>query len=300
MSDHGIGICAPLPNGDTLIHLAARSGHLQLIRFLADSGVPVDAKTYCLAPGRLRASPINEAIHIAAWRMWEAEVFATTESAILAAGVVRLHAVRLISTYASSPQQYEEFFTYRMCAFNWHINAAHVLENSSSHMSFHRCKQEIYHVLRQCSPLCHIDLLTTERARALLRAGFDLRQQAPKPNPTRPQTLFDQALSCSLLFAGQCLTDLSPLDHAQLLRQNVDMSPRCNRWGVRVWDVADLIVSAAGPWSVKSHEFFSETDRQQAVTLVHVLYHLYARLLAHGGWGALDFAHYILSMCFHR
>ena len=57
---------------------------------------------------------------------------------------------------------------------------------------------------------------------------------------------------------------------------------------------ASLVVRAAGPWSVESHDLFPDADRARAVTLARSLYHMFLRRMGNGGWQAVDFARYIL------
>ena len=107
------------------------------------------------------------------------------------------------------------------------------------------------------SPLHHLEVLSSERTRALLRGGAELH------------------LTPS---AGDTAT---PLERA---RQLAPASAS-----------ASLVVRAAGPWSTTSHELFGDAERARAVTLAHSLYHVYLRRMEHGGWQAVDFAHHVLS-----
>ena len=110
---------------------------------------------------------------------------------------------------------------------------------------------------REWSPLHHLEFLSPERTRALLRGGADLH--------ITPST-------------GDTAT---PLERA---RQLAPASAS-----------ASLVVRAAGPWSTTTHELFGDAERARAVTLAHSLYHVYLRRMEHGGWQAVDFARHVLS-----
>ena len=110
---------------------------------------------------------------------------------------------------------------------------------------------------REWSPLHHLEVLSPERTRALLRGGANLH------------------------FAPSTGDAATPLERArQLAPANAS---------------ASLVVRAAGPWAVESHELFADAERTRAVTLVHSLYHVYLRRMEHGGWQAVDFARHVLS-----
>ena len=115
---------------------------------------------------------------------------------------------------------------------------------------------------RHWTPLHHLEVLSPERARTLLRAGANLHL---RPKPDVP----------------------SPLERAQqlLLAESVSSSNTA---------AASLVVRAAGPWSVESHELFADAERARAVTLVRSLYHVYLRRMSNGGWQAVDLAHGVL------
>ena len=115
---------------------------------------------------------------------------------------------------------------------------------------------------RHWTPLHHLEVLSPERARALLRAGADLHL---KPKPDVP----------------------SPLERAQQLLSAESVSSSNTA-------AASLVVRAAGPWSVESHELFADAERARAATLVRSLYHVYLRRMSNGGWQAVDFARGVL------
>ena len=110
---------------------------------------------------------------------------------------------------------------------------------------------------REWSPLHHLEVLSPERTRALLRGGADLHL-APSTGDTA-----------------------TPLERA---RQLAPASAS-----------ASLVVRAAGPWSTTTHELFGDAERARAVALAHSLYHVYLRRMEHGGWQAVDFARHVLS-----
>ena len=110
---------------------------------------------------------------------------------------------------------------------------------------------------RKWSPLHHLEVLSPERTRALLRGGADLH--------LIPSTV----------------NTATPLERArQLAPANAS---------------ASLVVRAAGPWSTTTHELFGDAERARAVALAHSLYHVYLRRMEHGGWQAVDFARHVLS-----
>jgi hypothetical protein len=102
----------------------------------------------------------------------------------------------------------------------------------------------------------------------LLRAGADLHL---RPKPDVP----------------------SPFERAQqlLLAESVSSSNTT---------AASLVVRAAGPWSVESHELFADAERARAATLVRLLYHVYLRRMSNGGWQAVDFARGVLPFAIVR
>ena len=109
---------------------------------------------------------------------------------------------------------------------------------------------------REWSPLHHLEVLSPERTRALLRGGTDLHLS--------PST-------------GDTAT---PLERAHQLAPTSAS--------------ASLVVRAAGPWSTTTHELFGDAERARAVMLAHSLYHVYLRRMEHGGWQAVDFASHVL------
>ena len=115
---------------------------------------------------------------------------------------------------------------------------------------------------REWSPLHHLEVLSPERTRALLRGGADLHL-APSTGDTA-----------------------TPLERA---RQLAPASAS-----------ASLVVRAAGPWSTTTHELFGDAERARAVTLAHSLYHVYLRHMERGGWQAVDFARHVLSHAMSR
>ena len=121
---------------------------------------------------------------------------------------------------------------------------------------------------RHWTPLHHIEVLSPERARTLLRAGADLHL---KPKPDVP----------------------SPFERAQQLLSAESVSSSSNT-------AASLVVRAAGPWSVESHELFADAERARAATLVRLLYHVYLRRMSNGGWQAVDFARGVLPFAIVR
>ena len=122
---------------------------------------------------------------------------------------------------------------------------------------------------RHWMPLHHLEALSPERARALLRAGADLHL---KPKPDVP----------------------SPLERAQQLLSAESVSSS------NTAAAASLVVRAAGPWSAESHELFADAERARAVTLVRSLYHVYLRRMSNGGWQAVDFARGVLPFAIVR
>ena len=120
---------------------------------------------------------------------------------------------------------------------------------------------------RHWTPLHHLEVLSPERARTLLRAGADLHL---RPKPDVP----------------------SPFERAQQLLSAESVSSTST--------TASLVVRAAGPWSVESHELFADAERARAATLVRSLYHVYLRRMSNGGWQAVDFARGVLPFAIVR
>ena len=111
---------------------------------------------------------------------------------------------------------------------------------------------------RHWSPLHHLEVLSPERTRALLRGGADLHF---KPS------------------AGDVP---SPLERAQQLAPGSA--------------AASLVVRAAGPWSVASHALFPDAERAQAVSLTRSLYQVHGRWLEFGGFEPVDFVRAIVPL----
>ena len=121
---------------------------------------------------------------------------------------------------------------------------------------------------RHWTPLHHLEVLSPDRARALLRAGANLHL---KPEPNVP----------------------SPLERAhELLSAGSVSSSSSSSSGSST--AASLIVRAAGQWSVESHELFADAERARAAMLVRSLYHVYLRRMGNGGWQAVDFVRGVL------
>ena len=129
-------------------------------------------------------------------------------------------------------------------------------ERASAHYG-HDALTEWLALSREWSPLHHLEVLSPERTRALLRGGADLHLTRSTGNTA------------------------TPLERA---RQLAPASAS-----------ASLVVCAAGPWSTTTHELFGDAERARAVTLAHSLYHVYLRRMEHGGWQAVDFARHVLS-----
>ena len=112
------------------------------------------------------------------------------------------------------------------------------------------------------SPLHHLDVLSPDRTRLLLRQGADVHAK-PTTGDTR-----------------------TPFEVAEGM-QGTSESAR-------------LVLLAAGQWSVESHSLFPNAARNSAATLAFSLYHMYARRMNNGGWTAVDFARYILAFTVSR
>ena len=59
---------------------------------------------------------------------------------------------------------------------------------------------------------------------------------------------------------------------------------------------ASLVVRAAGPWSVATHELFPAAQSEQAVSLTRSLYQVHGRWLDRGGFEAVDFVRAIVPL----
>ena len=122
----------------------------------------------------------------------------------------------------------------------------------------HDALAEWFILSRHWSPLHHLEVLSPERTRALLRGGADVHLK-----PT----------------AGVMP---SPLERAQQLAPGSA--------------AASLVVRAAGPWSVASHALFPAAERAQAVSLARSLYQVHGRWLEFGGFEAVDFVRAIVPL----
>ena len=151
----------------------------------------------------------------------------------------RIQLAQLLSSYGADRTFLDGYTAERLCATYGHHALAEWLALS-----------------REWSPLHHLEVLSPERTRALLRGGADLHLS--------PST-------------GDTAT---PLERA---RQLAPASAS-----------ASLVVRAAGPWSTTTHELFGDAERARAVALAHSLYHVYLRRMERGGWQAVDFARLVL------
>ena len=168
-----------------------------------------------------------------------------------------------LTTYDLSPL--------RIACYHGHTQCAQVLSSYGANRDLsngttaewisalygHHALAEWLALSREWSPLHHLEFLSPERTRALLRGGADLH--------ITPST-------------GDTATPLERAYH--LAPANAS---------------ASLVVRAAGPWSTTTHELFGDAERSRAVTLAHSLYHVYLRRMEHGGWQAVDFARHVLS-----
>jgi ankyrin repeat protein len=233
--------------GQTALYFACGHGHAECARLLLSAGASVDLANFVgqtalrFASGSEWAGSVEcvELLLSAGASVDLADVHGVTPLDI-ACCEGHIQCVQLFFSYATNrnSQQYTE----------------HLLQ---SLISGHFALTNWLALSCEWSPLHHLEVLSSERTRALLRGGAELH------------------LTPS---AGDTAT---PLERA---RQLAPASAS-----------ASLVVRAAGPWSTTSHELFGDAERARAVTLAHSLYHVYLRRMEHGGWQAVDFAHHVLS-----
>ena len=116
----------------------------------------------------------------------------------------------------------------------------------------------------QWSSLHHLEALSPERTRTLLRRGHDVNMM-----PTEGDRV-------------------SPICRAHLLL-NGDIQANT--------ESARLVLLAVTPWSVETHELFPDPDRMQAVMLTKSLYHVYMHMRRFGrGWNGVSLCSPICSV----
>ena len=244
---------ATINSGTTPLFAASRYGHVECVRLLLGAGAAVET-------GRTggTSTPLDAAIkhdHMECARLL-LEAGATVDtgkangrtSLFTAVRWCYIDCVKLLSSYGAC----------RLVQRGPSVNMT--AEAVSRH--FHGDTLTEWLVLsRHWSPLHHLEVLTLERARALLQGDADLRLKPAADVPT-------------------------PLERA------LPLAPGCA--------VASLVVRAAGPWSVESHELFSDVNRAQAAMMARSLYHVYLRRMDNGGWQAVDFTRSILSFLIFR
>jgi len=244
---------ATMNSGTTPLFAASRYGHVECVRLLLGAGAAVET-------GRTggTSTPLDAAVkhdHAECARLL-LEAGATVDTAkangrtslFTAVRWCYIDCVKLLSSYGAC-RQVQRGPSVSMTA-----------EAVSRHFHGDTCTEWLV-LSRHWSPLHHIEVLTLERARALLRGDADLHLKPAADVPT-------------------------PLERALLL------APGCA--------VASLVVRAAGPWSVQSHELFSDANRARAATLARSLYHVYLRRMDNGGWQAVDFMRSILPFLIFR
>ena len=231
--------------GWTPLVYAARKGNARATAFLLEAGVDVDQGTqygntplyYACQGGHAECAElllgagasVDLADELDRTPLWKACIH----------GYIQL--AQLLSSYGANRTFYD----------------GRTAEALSAARNNHHALTEWLALSREWSPLHHLEFLSPERTRALLRGGADLHL-APSTGDTA-----------------------TPLERA---RQLAPASAS-----------ASLVVRAAGPWSTTTHELFGDAERARAVALAHSLYHVYLRRTEQGGWQAVDFARHVLS-----
>jgi hypothetical protein len=246
---------ATTDNGETPLYIACWKGHVECVRLLLGAGASLDLVT---------TDDGSTPLFIACWEgriecirlLLDAGAsvnLATTDDGSLPIFIAfhegHFEIVQLLSSYGASRI---DFYPLALVAL-------------PSTYPNHAVLIKWLIVSRHWTPLHHLEVLSPERARALLRAGAGLHL---KPKPEVP----------------------SPLERAQQLLSTKSASS----------SAASLIVRAAGPWAVESHELFANAERALAATLVRSLYHVYLRRMCNGGWQAVDFARGVLPFVIVR
>ena len=241
--------------GSTPLLIACQEGHIECVRLLLGAGASVD-----LAATDDGTTPLFSACqdgHIEIVQLLLG-AGASVDLATISNGVgitplcfayVRGHAevVQLLSSYGASREGLPPA-------------AAMGLHNAAL--------PEWLELSQHWTPLHHLEVLSPDRARALLRAGADLHLR-PEPNVPSPLERAHQLLSAGSVSSGSSTA-------------------------------ASLIVRAAGQWSVESHELFADAERARAAMLVRSLYHVYLRRMGNGGWQAVDFVRGVLPFAVVR
>ena len=247
---------AKTDDGTTPLYVACQGGHVEVIRLLLGAGASVDSATTDIGTTPLFVACFKG--HVECVRLLlgaGASVDLTrvdTGTTPLTAAFHRGHAecVQLLSSYGASRE------------------ALPSEEDMRRRYPERTALIEWLALSRHWTPLHHLEVLSPERARALLRAGANLHLKAKPDVP-------------------------SPLERAQQLLFAESVSSTSTI-------VASLVVRAAGPWSAESHELFGDAERAWAATLVRLLYHVYLRRMSNGGWEAVDFARGVLSFAIVR
>ena len=248
LASHGRGI-SPL-------YMASQEGHVECVQLLLDAGAAVD-----LARTDNGATPLYMACrkgHVECARllldagaMVDLAATSVRETPLLVAcRKGQVDCARLLSSYGARREVQEG-------------ELAGATAEEISTEEGHAALTQWLILSRGWLPLHHLEVLSPERTRALLRGGADLHF---KPR------------------AGDAP---SPLERAQQLTPSNT--------------AASLVVRAAGPWSVASHELFPDAQRAQAVSLAYSLSLVYVRRMEHlSGWEAVDFVRAILPLLLCR
>ena len=245
-------------SGTTPLFAASRYGHVECVRLLLEAGAAVES---CRTGGS--STPLDAAVkhdHVECARLL-LEAGATVDTAKANGRTAMFTAVRW--AYIRCVQLLSSYGASRVVQRGPSISMT--VEAVSTHFQYQHdggvTLTEWLVLSRHWSPLHHLETLTLERARALLRGGADVDLKPAADVPT-------------------------PLERALVL------SPFCA--------VSRLVVRAAGPWSVESHELFPDAKRAQAALLARSLYHVYLRRMGNGGWQAVDFTRYTLPFLIFR
>ena len=246
---------APTDDGETPLYVACGQGQVECVRLLLGAG----ASTDLTAGADSGATPLYVACiegHVECVRL------------LLGAGA---------SVDLARPD--DGVTPLFMACLRGHVDVAQLLSSygasredlpptETMSLQHHAALSEWLELSRHWTPLHHLEVLSPDRARALLRAGANLHL---KPEPNVP----------------------SPLERAhELLSAGSVSSSSSSSSGSST--AASLIVRAAGQWSVESHELFADAERARAAMLVRSLYHVYLRRMGNGGWQAVDFVRGVL------
>ena len=276
--------------GDTPLTWASRLGNAEAMAWLISRGANVDSSTTDDGATPLFSACQEgqvECVRLLLVAGASVDLGTTGNSATplhIACGVGHVECVRLLldagaSVDLATTSTDDGTTSLIVACLRGHVEVAQLLSSygasrrglpptETMNLQHHVALSEWLELSQHWTPLHHLEVLSPDRARALLRAGADLHLR-PEPNVPSPRERAQQLLSAGSVSSGSSTA-------------------------------ASLIVRAAGQWSVESHELFADAERARAATLVRSLYHVYLRRMGNGGWQAVDFVRGVLPFAVVR